>query len=267
MAASLDDLEKVRTRLDAMELFFKGDDDEKIFEEDWRDTFETIVKAYRPSERQKLELWRERVWPGSEAHRWVRRMSADRKIGTWADSIAKLELQYPPVDKTVQQEEELDKWSRGKFDEQKLGTMVKTGDKEERYHVWWAKERRKLAAKLDIGDAAKLRDTWREALPEVMYDLLGKGIRAYATIDDLCAAIIGLDQTWINARMRSRLELKDLANNYTLLSSRLNQLETYFWYQDSIAHASTQSIPTRPHDEFAKTQTDDEEGNGQGRQY
>ncbi|KAG8732292.1 hypothetical protein FRC10_001020, partial [Ceratobasidium sp. 414] len=181
--------------------------EEKMREAEWRDRFEVLAKAYKTSEDQKLELWREKIVGGSEAHK-----------------------RWPAPNATGEARENINKWYKDKVDETKLGTVVAlSGGREEKYHVWWAKERPKerlkLAGKVTSSEAEKVQVTWLLALPAVLKGLLSKNMEDYPDLADPCAAIVALDQERIDLQADTRMARQELADSSADAVHRLERME------------------------------------------
>ncbi|KAG9092136.1 hypothetical protein FRC06_000225 [Ceratobasidium sp. 370] len=224
-AATDEQMQNARERLDRRLDDFDGKE-EKMRETEWRDRFEVLTAAYKVSDDQKLELWREKIVGGSEAHKWVKEMDRQNRIDNWPDLTTELAKRWPAPNATEEARENVNKWYKDKLDETKLGTKVALpGDREERYHIWWAKERLKLAGAITTSETEKVQSTWLLALPATLKGLLAKNMEDYATLADLCAAIVALDQERIDLQRDTRMARQELTDSVAEAIHRLARME------------------------------------------
>ncbi|QRW02375.1 integrase core domain protein [Ceratobasidium sp. AG-Ba] len=248
--ATPEDLEKARARLDAKDHFFDGTEEE-VAEEFWRDAFETIANAYSLSEPQKLSLWKERLVAGSEAHRWWRRMHGEGRIGSWPELVAELVAQWPPADTGAETTANLEKWYKGDIEDAKLGTIVKIGSKEEKYHVAWAKERLKLAGKVSMDQPTKAQTTYLRALTPLIRGLLPKTVSGYTTINELCKDVMAIDQERLENLVEERTARQELAEGLAEIQHRMGRMEMARQAQSYQNRATPRPAPQRTQVQFA----------------
>ncbi|QRV79934.1 Retrovirus-related Pol polyprotein from transposon [Ceratobasidium sp. AG-Ba] len=248
--ATPEDLEKARARLDAKDHFFNGTEEE-VTKEFWRDAFETIADAYSLSEPQKLSLWKERLVAGLEAHRWWRRMHGEGRIGSWPELVAELVAQWPPADTGAETTANLEKWYKGDIEDAKLGTIVKIGSKEEKYHVAWAKERLKLAGKVSMDQPTKAQTTYLRALTPLIRGLLPKTVSGYRTINELCKDIMAIDQERLENLVEERTAHQELAEGLAEIQHRMGRMEMARQAQSYQNRATPRPAPQRTQVQFA----------------
>ncbi|KAG8723898.1 hypothetical protein FRC09_001301 [Ceratobasidium sp. 395] len=256
MTATDQQMHQARKRLDRLDEF--DGKEEKMTEEEWRERFITLTKGYNPTDPQKLELWREKVLGGSEAHKWMTEMEAQTRIDTWPRLVAELKSRWPPLSKADEAKDKLERWYRDKLEDEKLGTTVKVGtDKTERYHVWWAKERLKLASAVSSSANEKVQITWMMALTPTLKGMLGKTLSDFTTLEQLCAAIISIDQERIEYEVELDTTRRETQDTLAEVGHRLGRMELGRQVQtyQSSRPSNRAGQTTRSHVQFSDSYT------------
>ncbi|QRV73560.1 hypothetical protein RhiJN_01574 [Ceratobasidium sp. AG-Ba] len=170
-------------------------------------------------------------------------MTAEGKVSSWTDLVNELKIQWPPLDTLAEMLANLDTWNRSKLDDSKLGTVVKTGDREQPYHVWWAKDRQRLAGKLSMDDLSKAQTTYANALSLLFRGMLGKSKSSYTKIHTLCKDIMEVDQDQIEDRLGQQTRHQELASGLADIQHRIGRMDINRQAQPYQSRASSRAAP------------------------
>lgn len=219
-------MHRARERLDKLEMF---DGKEKAMDEfTWRRRFRMTVDAYKVSDDQRLELWREKVELDTPAGDWMEAKEAEatNPIATWSGLETELEARWPRRSKDDKDRERVVAWYGHTFDEGALGTeVIGAGGRTERYWVAWAKAHMALAASTSGAELEKVQYTWVKVLPLSIRGMLTKKMTDYKTITSLCTEIIALEEDRVLQLVEQGEESKGIKEWMGDLAARFGHLE------------------------------------------